>query len=514
VSGFWVSASALGSTLGLALVLWLARRVGDRLGSDEPPLWRSLLWLGVTLAGLAAMFVLQTGWVLTGAGFSVTAWSLLGAALDERGGALRRRLALLQLYLALFGAAYLYARGRGVLDGGRASTAFAFALHDQLAQLALPLAEGVSRHADPAWAVHAVANGLSRHLLLWLTLASFAFAAYAGAYLSQRPLPLPGAGLLPAPRAFAAGFALLGLASELVPSAHPVGRGVELLMLALCPLFVVDGGAVLHRWLGRLRSRALVLGLLGALALFAPLLVVAFAVLGVLVQLGGLRELLPFAALDEAPLERPRLSALLVAMIASALCMAALTAGAQVVLERRSPRLGAPTEVCGGVEPGVDWVARTATFQLRDASFGMDLDETPVPTGTRPAEACERAGKRVCTSDEWYLACACTYPLEVEPGRKTSTNYAFVARAERERAAGAPPPREPTVAADKRSEVRGLITGRSEIVAQASAKSLLLAGPNDALRDPWTVDCRHRSFLTPAALSSALGDLAAVRCCR
>lgn len=511
MAGWLVAGSVLGSALALGLLLLVARRLSDRFGSDEPPLWRLLVWLAVALAGLVGLAFVRNEWLLGAGAVGITAWALVGAGLEARAGSARRRLVVLELYVVLFAATYLYARARGMVDGLRASTAASAALHEQLTAFALPLSElalSFSNAAQPAWSIGVLASALSRNLALWLALSSFACAVYAAAYLSRRPLPLPGAALFPYPRAAALAFVALALASELLPVNHPA----NLATLALCPLFVADGGALLFRWLSRFRARGFLLALLGAVALFSPVPLVLLEALGVVAQLSGLRELLPFVALDETPLRRPRLWSMLLVLGLGALCMAATTAVAARSLRRASPRLGVATEACGATEPSVDWAGRTATFEMPGARFSMDLDETPLAAAA-PAEQCESAGKRLCTSDEWYLACACTYPLEVEAGTKSSTLYAFVARAERERQAGAPGPAEPTAAADKRSELRGLLTGRSEIVAPASGKGLLLAGPNDTLRDPWTVDCRHRAFLTPAGLG-AMSGLAAVRCCR
>lgn len=511
MSGFIVALWTFGVGAGLMLLLWAARRLSDWLGSDEPPLWRALLWLAVSLAALAGLFLLGNEWASLAVAVALSAWVFVGTALEQRAGPLRRRLSVLGLYAALFCASVLHLRARGMLDGLSASPALSFALHDQLTQLALPFAErlgAVAPKADPAHAVWLVAGHLSAQLVLWLALSSFGFAVYAAAYLSRRALPLPGAQLFGHPRIVAVAFVVLLLASAFLP------RALGLVIVALYPLFVADGGALLSRWLGRLRARGLLFALIGGAAFLWPVVLLAIMALGLLAQLLGLRELLPFAKLDESPLKRPRLSSLGLVLGAASLTMLGGTFVAQRSLRIASPKLGAPTEACGSIDPSVDWQARVATFQLATQTFSIDLDETSLDAGSDPAAACQRLGKRVCTSDEWYLACACTYPLEVEAGPKSSTLYGFVARAERERAEGPPGPRQPTTTADKRSELRGLITGKSEIVAQSTSKGLLLAGPNDVVRDAWSVDCRHRAFMTPGALGSDVGQLAAVRCCR
>lgn len=504
MSGWLVGASMLGAGLLFAASLFGARKLADWLGTDEPPAWRAVLFLVVALGALAALHFLPHAGVLA----FVTLWALVGTALEQRGSALRGRLAVLQLYALLFASAYLYGHARGLISGSHASAGLSFAFVDQLTQIALPLADQVlamSRGAAPQVATHAVAAGLSGHLALWLAVAAFALAVYASAYFARRPLALPGAQLLPQPRVAALAFVVLAIAGSVAPLPF-----VSLPAIALAPLFVADGGALVHRWLSRFRARGLVLLVLVAAFPLVPALAFVAAGLGVVSQLLGLRELLPFAALDEAPLRRPRLSALLGFVVLSSACVLGGSTVAHGALRRASPRLGAPAEVCGSAEPTVDWEARTAAFALPSGRLTMDLDETPLDEAG-PARACERAGKRLCTSDEWYLACACTYPLELEAGTKTNTLYAFVARADRERSAGRPEPRQPTLASDKRSELRGLLTGKSEVVSQGAARALLVAGPNDALHDPWTVDCRHRSFTTERALPS---QFVAARCCR
>ncbi|MCC6900292.1 MAG: hypothetical protein IT377_15035 [Polyangiaceae bacterium] len=504
MSGWLVGVAMLGAGFALAAMLVAARKLADWLGSDEPPAWRGALFAIVALAAVAGLHFLPHGGLLA----LLTLWVLIGAALEQRGGAARGRLAVLQLYLVLFASAYTYGNALGLWAGGGASVGLRFALVDQLTQIALPLADRVlafSRAASPQVATHAVADGLARHLVLWVAVAAFALAVYSSAYFARRPLALPGAALLPWPRVVALAFLVLAVAGRFVPS-----RFAPLPAIVLCPLFMTDGAALVHRWSSRLRARGLLLVVLSAALPLVPALAFIAAALGAVSQLLGLRELLPFAALDEAPLRRPRLGAWLVFVVVSSLVVVAGASAAHRGLRRASPLLGAPADICGGGEPSVDWDARTATFDLPRGRVTMDLDETPLDAAS-PAGACERAGKRLCTSDEWYLACACTYPLELEPGTKTSTLYAFVARADRERRAGAPEPRQPTLASDKRSELRGLLTGKSEVVSQGAGRAVLLAGPADALRDPWTVDCRHRSFTTERALPS---QLIAARCCR
>lgn len=521
MSGWLVAIAVVVASLGTVVALALVRKIADRFGSDDPSLVRAVLWFLAAVAGVIGISFLGNVWLAGAVVVVLSVWSLVGAALDARGAPARQRAAMLQLYAVLFGASYAHASSRGMLTGLGASTSLSFALNDQLGQFALPLAEKLtafSTRADPTFAIALVAQGLGRHFVLVLALSTFAFASYAAAYFSTRPLALPGVELLPFPRVATLVFVgVVGVHAFLPPTRMP-GLVLGLVTISLTPLFVADGGALIHRWLSRFRTRGLILVFCLGASLLLPALLVLFAVFGVLAQLLGLRELLPFAALDEMPLKRPRLSSLLVSLTVAAVIMGATTLLAQRSLSRASPRLGVGTHVCGATEAVVDWKARSVSFEVAGARFSMDLDETPLSRAPRratdPAQVCEVSGKRLCTSDEWYLACACTYPLEVETGTKRSTLYALVARAERERLAPALGREEPSVAADKRSELRSLITGRSEIVAGGNSSSILLAGPNDLTRDPWTVDCRYRARVTPQALEQPMTDVAAVRCCR
>ena len=103
MSGWLVGVSMLGAGLLFAASLFGARKLADWLGTDEPPAWRAVLFLVVALGALLALHFLPHAGVLA----FVTLWALVGTALEQRGSALRGRLAVLQLYAVLFTSAYL-----------------------------------------------------------------------------------------------------------------------------------------------------------------------------------------------------------------------------------------------------------------------------------------------------------------------------------------------------------------------------------------------------------------------
>src|SRR5204863_4964844 len=113
---------------------------------------------------------------------------------------------------------------------------------------------------------------------------------------------------------------------------------------------------------------------------------------------------------------------------------------------------------------------------------------------------------RPCTSDEWALACVCSYPNESEGGPKLFASSRLPYRAERERAEGPGP---------GAADVRRLLTGAAEIVGPPLASGVLvLAGPADAVDDRYRIDCRTRSLETSTVLARERWSFVAARCCR
>jgi hypothetical protein len=160
-------------------------------------------------------------------------------------------------------------------------------------------------------------------------------------------------------------------------------------------------------------------------------------------------------------------------------------------------------EICNRVNMTV--TPRGVSVEAPSGNYTIDADETKVPARTMDAAnaACAARGARLCSSDEWNLACVCTYPNESTGGAKLSSNGGLVYRMETE------------AGEDALRDVRHLLSAASELVApKIPGGVVLVAGPNDAVSDPFADDCRYRALLTDRALSSAAGDITAVRCCR
>ena len=513
--------------LGVALVAasWLsvARWAAHRLATDEVSIPRYLVWWLGVLGGVAGLVLAKSSWVFALGGAALAFWILLGSAVEIRGSERRGKLATLQLYVAVFLLAQQYLRSRGWIAGTGAAPAHALAIESEIVGLIVPVAGAIlGKLAPPSWvspagiAAH-VAEVVAHHYLFALALASLALVAFAIAYLADRPLPALGLDLLPEPGALSAGFGVLVIVGWVLPSGLPA-TVVGLVVAGLCPFYVAEAAALLARWLSPLRSRYALIASLIALALALPFVGALVVFLGWVAQLARLRELLPFAALTETPMRRPRLVSLLWLSLGITIVFGASAALGKRGLGRASPALGAGPELCSAMTSSVDWNRGMVTFDSADTHFSMDVEETPAPPSAAGfnslSRVCARQGKRLCSSDEWYIACLCTYPLDAEAGTKWWTNQLVAARAAEEHAGAEPALGVTTRTSEKQSEVRDLLAGRSEVVGAELAGAALLAGPNDASSDPWSVDCRARAWFTPSALTLApLGSIG-VRCCQ
>jgi hypothetical protein len=223
--------------------------------------------------------------------------------------------------------------------------------------------------------------------------------------------------------------------------------------------------------------------------------------LGVLVHL---RAFEPILGDGERSASRPRIRTALAASAGSSALFLVLALADGAFLRGRSPGLGVGPDACAGVTftpSGAGVVVLSPT-----AHFTIDADETAAESSSFEgfAAACARRGERLCTSDEWTLACVCSYPNESEGGAKLSTNDRLVYRIESDR-------RDP--AGGTVADIHRLLTGSSEVVAPSTPGAVLVAGPSVAIDDAWTVDCRARSLVTSRGLASA-GAIVAARCCR
>jgi len=505
----------------LSLGLLVARKLADRFASDQFSLVRTIVFLVVTAALVGVTAFLRSPWLFASAASALAFWMLVSLAFDMRAGPLQSQLGILQFYVFGSGLQYAFFRSRGLIDGTSPTRVYEYSLDSLFSELLVPLAAHVVPKTAPVWALPTtlaggLAHDFSSHVLEMVALGTLAATAFAAAYLSERPMPAPGASLLPVPTVLSGVFGVLVSMAWLAPVT--VSRGCSLGALLLAPFYLAESLVLLHRWLRPLRSRTLLLLVLLSLAIWAPVLGYVLVFVGWLAQLLRLRELLPFAALVERPIGRPRPGSLLGVTLAMVLLFAISGGSSYAALKRASPKLGAPAEVCGGVTSSVSWKTRTVTFATADGKFEMDVDESELPAPvTSPDDldaACRAHGKRLCTSDEWYLACLCTYPRDAEPGAKLGANYFAAARAEKERASKGIGAEASTLTSDKQSEVRSLLSGRAEAVSGAPGASILVAGPSEGSPDVFTEDCRQRALVSARALGGVGREIAGLRCCR
>lgn len=520
MAGWILPLSIVGAALALSVELALARRIASQLGADEPSLARGVAWLALLLLGSAGTAFVHGEWLTLAVGAVVALVAFVGAAEQLRGNDVQRRLATSGLYLAALVSFYGDGHARGWLTGTRASRSFTYLLHETVTGAVWPLVDGFTRvpragWATPAATIAALADSLASHVLVAGALGALVVASFAAAYLSEQPLPAPGTDLLPVPRATSLLLAAVALCARLAPAESIAAVSARWIVIALVPFYFAEALALLHRWLAVLHVRLLLLALLVLAALAWPALFVALAVFGWLAELGGLREIVPFVALVERPILRPRLVTSVLGATALAACIALGTWSRDRLMARASPRLGLPSKWCAAVTSQVDWSARRVVFTGPELHFSIAVDEAASVSGSDAetlTAACTARGGRLCTSDEWYVACLCTYPVDASESPSFLVNQDAVAHAARERDAPAPAASVTTLSNDKRSEVRGLITGRAELVSLPGGPPAL-AGASDALADPLAADCRHRALLTPAALATRAGDYTGSRCC-
>jgi len=490
-------------------VIACAGFVGARLSTGEFSWWRYWAWLAGAFVGAILMLAAKTMLVFLIVAVVLVTWVLLRAAADAQSITLRERIGFMQLYAGLCLVEYGAMRRTGMLDGVHASTPFSFVLHDYLGQLTLPVTAAVSvSRPGAAWAVPGdvvghVAQALSASWLLTVALATFATAALIYAYFAEHATPEVGLALLPARTLVSIVFAALWGVVLVSPANSVVGYAAALAGIFLAPFFVAEGVWVLHRRAVRLRTRTLWATLVAAFAVVVPSLAAVLAVLGLVFHLVRLRSFEPILGDVQRSAARPRLKTAALLAVATSATFAVLGAAEGAVIRHASPRITTEPGLCNRVT--LTAVPNGITIAGPNGAFTIDADEAKLEGKTFEAAraACAARGARPCTSDEWYVACLCTYPNESIGGSKLSVNERLVYRLESDRSAAGT------------EDVKGLLTGASELVAPTIAGGgVLLAGPNDAIPDHFTADCRYRSLLPETALTSELGSLTGVRCCR
>ncbi len=517
MTGFVVAFACLVATLVTAGMLAGARRLVDEyISAEDASMPRYAGWLAVLLAGLAALTFFESGWIFLFLGGGLTFWLFLGAAIEVRGSEGRQRLGFIQLYVGLLLVTYAYLHGKGLVEGMVASSVFTFALHQTSAELGLPalaavLGESTTVLAGSEGRVSDLVDAFSGNIGPLIALTSFGFAHYCFAYLADRTTPNFGTQLLPGAMVASLVFAGVSAGVWIGFSQPLLADAFRFVFFVMLPFFVAEGLASVG-WLARsLRTSNLLLLLLAALGLFVTPVLVALAALGWIAQVGRVRDLGPLLSTVEKRMRRPRLSAAVYSGVGSAALIAALGALQHSTLGKISPLLGAPSETCADIKVVGSAKQRAITYSSADRIFTMDVDETPIDSPLvdidAAAAACESQGKRLCTSDEWYIGCLCTYPGESNTGLKLRANYTLVYRVSKEKEEGDERRRE--------DETASMLHGSSEVVSPVvGATGVLMAGPNDAFRSDYAVDCRYRSLLTRKALERHRWPFIGARCCK
>jgi hypothetical protein len=510
MSGLVLAVHGLVAAAVFLALVWTSTLVGRRLQNDHFSWLRYGAFL-VVAAALAAFSLWTPEPWAQGAALAllVVLVSCRGAA-DAQSKTLAEKAGFLQLYAGFYFAVESLLRRGGALVGTQASPPLAFQIHDALGHLVLPLpllasgSAALPPWAEPGHVVGVVGAALSSRVVLVLALTTFALAAFAYAHFAEHATLNVGLSLLPAPTMVTVAFAAAWLVEQVTGGfRHAVAENIRLF---LAPYFIAEGLWVFHRMLGALRTRGAWTALMAAGAVVLPGFASALAVTGIVFHLVRLRAFQPVLGDLERSAIRPRLGKAFVAATAAAMAFVLLALLDRAALAHWSPSLEAAPAVCGQttITETSDGVSVTGGA----THFVIDRDETPLygaAARNDPASVCAARGARLCTSDEWTLACLCTYANESASGPKITTNERLAYRVESDRKLGT---------SDGKA-LQHLLTGASEVVSPApNGGGVLVAGSSDAVPDPWTADCRYRGLLTRESLSQNAWPFVAVRCCR
>jgi hypothetical protein len=495
------------ATLTALGVVYLTGLLGARLTQGDFSWVRYVAWLVGSAFGAVLMLAATTFAVFLTVAIALVLWVLLRAAADAQSTTLREKLGFVQLYAGLSLVEYGAMQHAGMLERTRASSAFTFVLHDYVGQLALPLSGLVARERSAraaADAVGTIADALASHWLLAVALTTFAVSAYVYTYFAEHATPLVGVELLPVPAVVSAIFSVAWLVAAVFPTTSMVGSWAALLAVFFTPFYLAEGIWVVYRFARGVRTRAFWTAVLACASLVSAFLAGLLTVVGLAFHLVRLRAFEPILGDVRRSASRPRLRTAAIASVAASATLGVLGAALGSATAKASPLLGTGPGMCGNLTltPVKDGVR----VDRPGGSFTIDAEEIALGAeGSLDAAAalCEGRHARLCTSDEWYVACVCTYPNESLVGSKTSTNDRLVYRLETDAASGAT------------AGVKDLLGGRSEIVGpRTSGGGVLAAGGNDGVHDAFTVDCRYRAWLTDRALQSTAATHVGVRCCR
>jgi hypothetical protein len=483
-------------------LLWAARSLAPRVAEDRDySVVRHLLWVVPALALAVVMFAAKSIWVFLPVAGVVTVLLFFRAALDAQDGE-RQRVAFLELFAGYFLVAWGLLVVRGDTAGLVASPQLAEMLRAEVAHIALPAqwlwlgpSTDLAAWAAPEHVAMRAADNLSTNLAAATATSSFLLAWFSLASLSPRLIPEPGLPLMPLPMVTSTVFFLSFVAARVAPGIAATGAawGVALLW----PAVAAEGIAIIRAAGTAFRSRRLLSVLLVLLLPLLPRLWGFLAFVGLLSSWLGLRGLVPPLRAGDGRGWHPRLSLGVRASAVVFVLAVGLGAADQLRAAAASPLVGAPPPTCGRVtmKPAGEGVA----FESPWASFTIDAADGKASSSTAE-QTCKARGARLCTSDEWYLACLCTYPAESRGGVQVSGNHLLAHRVRTEAEAGPDGAR-----GDGKRFVKRLLEGPGELVVGANGEQLVAggAGPDGSA---WMTDCRYRGVVTPP------GDVG-VRCC-
>lgn len=530
--GYALAGAVLFLTVFLAVAVGAGAWAGRALARQglRPRAW-PVGWLLGQAGCLAALASARSGWAFVGYEAVLVAWLALGCTLAMTSERPRGATATLGTWLGLFTMGLVFLRWRGIVVDGATTNDYAFVLHDHLGQLVLPVIDRIgARPASEGTTSTVLAGtieGLRDNLAVLLGLAAW-LAAQLVVRQSAPPGRQAGVRARPGLRWDAAVFGGVGLAALThVVAPGPAAGWLWFAVRGSLAIHVVEGLSLVRDAVRPLRTGAALTGLLAILALFlGP---VAYLLAG----LGAMRRL---AGLEPSARAFPRAAgagrqALLLPLAGTVLVLVALGLLSDLYVRRVTPAEARGVGLCEAVrarpEPARDEIVYEGPGL---ATFGLEVHERPVEpeageqgglTGEEAARRCATAGKRLCTSNEWYLACTCgsasTLPADLAwwRPRRLFIDEALVQRARRD-CPGTHDGPSPAGAGSCRSDhgVYDLLGGRSELLAdRIGGTTHLLAGRTTALDEDWMTKCAYRAMVTEESLERHAWPFVGFRCC-
>jgi hypothetical protein len=455
-----------------------------------------------------------------------------GLALAAPSDATTRTAVGLVAWLTFAALGLIFLAWRGILTAEGPASSYAFVLHDHLGQLILPMLDALApgpqgAAAAAALLAHAV-DGILDNLPLLVGLAAWGAARIVEAIAARKSAP--GAPSAPPGTTWdlAVGLATLtALAARLVAPGASATSWLTFVALTLLALHVVAGLTLVRATLRSWTMAPAIVATLSAVALFLGPVALALAALGLVERQGRL----------SARLARPRLPSRLArasragatGLLSAVIVLAGLGALSDRAVLRATPSEAGGLALCRDVRTsrlpdgrGVVYrVPGLTPFRIDTHEHAPTLSEGDHLTGALAERACRAEGGRLCTSNEWYVACACghastlTSDLAWWRPRRVFIDEALVARARRDCQRTRPGDALGTGETCRSDHgVADLLGGSSEVLADRIAGGAhLLAGRNSTLEEDWMTKCEYRAMMTDASLRGHDWRFVGFRCC-